>query len=128
MNDSVQLVTASQCAHWFNLTKFFSETERVLSPGGVLAIYGYSLPMCEKPYDEITKQIDQVCNFTKFVPKKRKYLAKFLSAFSQIFSFFQLMKVTLSDYMPKQSKALYLDQYKSKDYHSFLFNKEPVVR
>lgn len=61
LNNSVQLVTASQSAHWFDLTKFFSETERVLSPGGVLAIYGYSLPSCGGPHEEINDRIDHVC-------------------------------------------------------------------
>lgn len=72
LDNSVQLVTASQCAHWFNLKKFYSEVERVLLPGGVLAIYGYSLPSCEKPQDQINGIIDEVLqdemsNFYRFV-------------------------------------------------------------
>ncbi|CAG7659271.1 unnamed protein product [Allacma fusca] len=38
---SVQLITAAEAAHWFNLPKFFQEGLRVLCPGGVMAIYGY---------------------------------------------------------------------------------------
>ncbi|XKL66104.1 hypothetical protein PGB90_009524 [Kerria lacca] len=98
LNNSVQLVTAAQCAHWFNLTKFFSETERVLTPGGVLAIYSYSLPYCLKPHDEVNRLINQ------------------------------LMHYTLSDYMPKQSRVLYVDKYRTKEFESFLFNKEPIER
>lgn len=41
---SVQLVTASQAAHWFDLPAFFAEADRVLVPGGVLALYGYLFP------------------------------------------------------------------------------------
>ncbi|CAN8012671.1 unnamed protein product [Ixodes pacificus] len=44
-NGSAQLITASQCAHWFDLDKFYAEAERVLSPGGVLALYGYLIPV-----------------------------------------------------------------------------------
>lgn len=97
-DESVQLVTASQCAHWFNMRKFLSETERVLSPGGVLAIYGYSLPMCDRTMEEVNHVINE------------------------------LMNVTLASYMPNQSKTLYVDQYKTKEFESFLFNKEPVQR
>lgn len=38
------------------------------------------------------------------------------------------MKQTLSDYMPKQSKTLYVDKYDTEDFKSFLFNKEPIQR
>uniref|UniRef100_A0A1B6CRP2 Methyltransferase type 11 domain-containing protein n=1 Tax=Clastoptera arizonana TaxID=38151 RepID=A0A1B6CRP2_9HEMI len=36
---SVQLVTACQCAHWFDIYKFYEEVSRVLQPEGVLALY-----------------------------------------------------------------------------------------
>ncbi|XP_046582565.1 putative methyltransferase DDB_G0268948 [Haliotis rubra] len=39
--NSVDLVTAACGLHWFNIPEFFSEIERVLSPGGCLAVYCY---------------------------------------------------------------------------------------
>ena len=38
---SVQLMTAMTAFHWFDHPKFFQEGLRVLSPGGVMALYGY---------------------------------------------------------------------------------------
>jgi SAM-dependent methyltransferase len=38
---SIDLVTVAQAAHWFELPKFFAEAQRVLKPGGVLALWGY---------------------------------------------------------------------------------------
>lgn len=38
---SVQLVAVAQALHWFDREKFFAECERVLTPGGVLAAWGY---------------------------------------------------------------------------------------
>ena len=35
---SVDLVTAAQAAHWFDLPAFFAEVRRVLRPGGVVAL------------------------------------------------------------------------------------------
>ncbi len=35
------LVMVAQAAHWFDLEQFFREVERVLRPGGVLAVWGY---------------------------------------------------------------------------------------
>lgn len=48
-NSSVQLLTASQALHWFDLPKFYAETNRVLTSGGVLAIFGYKMPYVSHP-------------------------------------------------------------------------------
>jgi SAM-dependent methyltransferase len=37
------LIVAAQAVHWFDLTAFFNEAQRLLKPGGVLAIWGYGL-------------------------------------------------------------------------------------
>ncbi|MGH8174304.1 MAG: class I SAM-dependent methyltransferase [Rhodanobacteraceae bacterium] len=41
-NSSADLVTVAQALHWFDFARFFSETARVLKPGGVLAAWTYS--------------------------------------------------------------------------------------
>ncbi|HEY5851549.1 MAG TPA: class I SAM-dependent methyltransferase [Lysobacter sp.] len=38
---SVQLVAVAQALHWFDRERFFRECERVLTPGGILAAWGY---------------------------------------------------------------------------------------
>jgi len=38
---SVDLITVAQALHWFDTARFFSEAERVLVPGGVLAVWTY---------------------------------------------------------------------------------------
>lgn len=38
---SVDLVTVAQAAHWFDLPRFYAEVRRVLTPGGVVALWGY---------------------------------------------------------------------------------------
>ncbi|CAG7817125.1 unnamed protein product [Allacma fusca] len=65
---SVQLITAMAAAHWFDLPKFYEEGRRVLSPGGVMAIYSYRYPKffwprnpskseaIQKIYDEATME------------------------------------------------------------------------
>lgn len=40
---SLDLVTVAQALHWFDLERFFAETERVLKPGGILAVWSYNL-------------------------------------------------------------------------------------
>ena len=43
-NSSVQLVTACQAAHWFDLATFYKEAHRVLDTNGVLSFLGYEFP------------------------------------------------------------------------------------
>jgi SAM-dependent methyltransferase len=38
---SVDLVTAAQAAHWFDLARFAAELRRVLRPGGLVALWTY---------------------------------------------------------------------------------------
>ena len=38
---SVDLVTVAQALHWLDLARFFAEVERVVRPGGALAVWGY---------------------------------------------------------------------------------------
>jgi ubiquinone/menaquinone biosynthesis C-methylase UbiE len=38
---SVDLVTVAQALHWFDLSRFYLEADRVLRPGGVLAVWNY---------------------------------------------------------------------------------------
>jgi SAM-dependent methyltransferase len=38
---STDLVTVAQALHWFDLEPFYAEVERVLVPGGVLAVWTY---------------------------------------------------------------------------------------
>ena len=43
-DNSVDLVTCCQAIHWFDIPKFYKETDRVLRPqNGIVAIYGYHL-------------------------------------------------------------------------------------
>lgn len=48
---SVDLVAAAQAAHWFDATRFHAEVNRVLRPGGVLALWTYGLPRVSADVD-----------------------------------------------------------------------------
>ncbi len=44
---SVGLVTVAQALHWFDLPRFYAEVNRVLRPGGVLAVFAYGINRLE---------------------------------------------------------------------------------
>jgi SAM-dependent methyltransferase len=43
----IDLVTVAQALHWFDRPRFFAEVERVLRPGGVLAVWCYGVATVE---------------------------------------------------------------------------------
>jgi len=44
------LITVAQAAHWFDLPAFYEEARRIASPGCVLALIAYSVPIIEGPF------------------------------------------------------------------------------
>ncbi len=52
---SVDLITAAQAAHWFDMKLFSEEVTRILKPDGKIAIWGYGLL-------HINKEIDNLIN------------------------------------------------------------------
>jgi SAM-dependent methyltransferase len=53
---NVDLITVAQAAHWFDLPRFYAEAERVLKPGGVLALWGYGRLCLPGGMDEIFRR------------------------------------------------------------------------
>lgn len=43
-NHSVQLITAAQAAHWFDLPRFYAEVRRLGAPRAVVALLSYGVP------------------------------------------------------------------------------------
>lgn len=52
---SVDLVSAAQAAHWFDLARFYAEARRVLKPRGVVAIWCYGLTRVVPEVDAIVE-------------------------------------------------------------------------
>jgi SAM-dependent methyltransferase len=42
VDSSADLVTVAQALHWLDIEPFYAEVERVLAPGGVLAVWSYA--------------------------------------------------------------------------------------
>ncbi|KAK4319005.1 hypothetical protein Pmani_010090 [Petrolisthes manimaculis] len=96
---SLQLVTAGQACHWFDMKKFYDEVDRILVPGGVLALYGYLFP------EPINTRADN----------KLKEILK------------QVYKEELSGYIQKGSEDVYLNNYKL-DKYNMIYYKHSQIR
>lgn len=51
-NNSFDLITVAQALHWFDQVAFDREVQRVLKPGGVLAVWGYNLLQIDPETDQ----------------------------------------------------------------------------
>ena len=52
-DNSVDLVTVAQAAHWFDIPAFNREADRVLRPGGLMAWWGYEILRITPELDEL---------------------------------------------------------------------------
>ena len=69
---SVELVTVAQALHWFDHPRFFDEVDRVLKPGGILAVWTYATNKLEGPEVDALVQ-DYYSNIVgPFWPPERK--------------------------------------------------------
>lgn len=50
---SIDLLTVAQAIHWFDLEKFYAEAKRVLKPGGIIAVWTYTLLDVEAGIDHL---------------------------------------------------------------------------
>jgi SAM-dependent methyltransferase len=68
---TAQLVTAAQALHWFDVDAFVAESRRVLQPGGLLAVWCYSLCRIERMIDELVEYFYRVTVGAFWPPERR---------------------------------------------------------
>ncbi|MEQ2208262.1 hypothetical protein XENOCAPTIV_010460 [Xenoophorus captivus] len=56
----VDLVTAMTAAHWFDQPRFLQEANRVLRPGGCLALLSYTMDM-NLEYGDVSDTLNDIC-------------------------------------------------------------------
>ncbi|HET6888032.1 MAG TPA: methyltransferase domain-containing protein [Candidatus Udaeobacter sp.] len=73
---TVDLIMVAQALHWFDLSRFYAEAQRVLKPDGVLAASAYNLLQIEPGIDEI---VDRYYHDVvgRFWPPERKLVERF---------------------------------------------------
>ncbi|XP_069020022.1 putative methyltransferase DDB_G0268948 [Embiotoca jacksoni] len=71
----VDLVTAMTAAHWFDRRRFLQEADRVLRPGGCLALLSYTMDM-ELEYGDVSNTLNDICKefYTALLPFRNPYI------------------------------------------------------
>ncbi|RVE75280.1 hypothetical protein OJAV_G00014810 [Oryzias javanicus] len=75
VNGEVDLVTAMTAAHWFDRQRFLQEADRVLRPGGCLALLSYSLNM-KLEFGDVSDTLNDICEefYAALLPFRSSYL------------------------------------------------------
>ncbi|XP_061841356.1 putative methyltransferase DDB_G0268948 [Nerophis lumbriciformis] len=60
-SNQVDLLVAMTAAHWFDRQRFPKEVDRVLKPGGCLALLSYATNDMELEYGEATSALNNIC-------------------------------------------------------------------
>ena len=55
-DESIDLITVAQAAHWLDLDKFYKEVERIARPNGILALITYGVLHVEGSIDTLIQQ------------------------------------------------------------------------
>uniref|UniRef100_A0A3P9LK69 Si:ch211-93g23.2 n=1 Tax=Oryzias latipes TaxID=8090 RepID=A0A3P9LK69_ORYLA len=103
-NGEVDLVTAMTAAHWFDRQRFLQEADRVLRPGGCLALLSYSMDM-KLEYGDISDSLNDICE-----------------------EFYATLLPYRSSYIGSSSKNIYLDLFNSCSYPDKEWNNCVPVR
>ncbi|KAM4560289.1 putative methyltransferase [Odontesthes bonariensis] len=100
----VDLVTAMTAAHWFDRQRFLQEADRVLRPGGCLALLSYSMTMTLE-YGDASDALNDICK-----------------------EFYAALLPFRSAYLGPSSVNLYLDMFNSCSYPDKEWNESLQVR
>ena len=70
---TTNLITVSQAIHWFQFNQFYEEANRLLTPKGIIAIWGYNFPRMNSKIDNILDYLysDILGDYWQ---KERKYI------------------------------------------------------
>ena len=56
-SESVDLVTVAQALHWFDTARFYREVNRIVAPGGVIAVWSYGPMRLEPGIAEVVHEL-----------------------------------------------------------------------
>ncbi|ROI62503.1 putative S-adenosylmethionine-dependent methyltransferase CRG1 [Anabarilius grahami] len=86
-DDVADLVTSMSAAHWFDHPRFLREADRILRPGGCLALLSYTMDF-ELEHGESTSKLNEICQefYAALLPYRKAYIgSSSLQLYKKIF-------------------------------------------
>lgn len=123
---SVDLVIAAQAAHWFNRPAFYAEVQRVLKPGGAVALVSYGI--CS-----ITPEVDALVHVFyaetvgPFWPPERVLVETGYSDFEFPFAEFAFSRVAIAHEWTADEFAAYLRSWSAVARYQKANGTDPVA-
>jgi SAM-dependent methyltransferase len=68
---SIDLVAVAAAVHWFDFDRFYAEAERVLAPGGALAVWTYDLVEVSPEIDTLVRRLAREIVASYWPPERR---------------------------------------------------------
>lgn len=68
---TVDLVTVATAVHWFDFDRFYAEVERVLAPGGAIAVWAYDLARISPEVDALVHRLGREIVKPYWPPERR---------------------------------------------------------
>jgi len=119
------LITAGQAVHWFDFPRFYNEVDRTLKPGGILAVFAYSLL---KTGDETDGVIDTF--YTKITDRywddERKYVDDHYQTIPFPFQDIEAPPFIVEQYWDIEEFAGYLNTWSAVQHYIDKNNANPV--
>lgn len=73
-NGTVDLVTAAAGVHWFDFGRYYPEVQRVLAPGGALAVWSYDLMQVSPEIDRLVHWLARKSPVAQCWPPERRWV------------------------------------------------------
>lgn len=129
-DQSADLVTVAQALHWFDLNSFYAEVQRVLKPGGVLAVWTYGIFRAEgNSSEKVQSLLDRFYYETvgSCWPPERRHVENGYSDLFFPFEEFVPPEFAMAVDWTLDDLAGYLRSWSATSRYKEIYNSDPVI-
>lgn len=124
-DNSVDLITVAQAAHWFNMKVFSEEVKRVSKPTGIVALWGYGLLSIHPEIDLLVHHFyTQIVD--SFWDKERRHIDEHYKSLYFPFQEIQSPAFTISALWTLTQLEGYLTTWSAVQKYMAVHNRNPV--
>jgi len=125
-SSSIDLICVAQALHWFDTTKFFTEADRVLKPGGVLAAWCYDLLKIQPEIDAIIGEFYGT-TLEAYWPQERKLVAERYQSIQLPFQEIQCPSFKMTEHWNLHQLIGYINTWSAVSIYEQQHGENPLV-